>query len=144
MQFRMQRSVEDNSYSKSRYAEPLTMEEVERVIDSIDMRHTSHPAQHTVERLHDLSLKLLAHLDANNLLLPTKFMSLVATVPGKRQVSTVLMHNRMGHRSVEALMLGHKEDMWNDVSLKPEPDSMCETCKITLSRKTKPWQETCR
>ena len=36
-QFRMQRSVEDNSYSKSRYAEPLTMEEVERVIDSIDM-----------------------------------------------------------------------------------------------------------
>ena len=40
MQFRMQRSVEDISYSKSRYAEPLTMEEVERVIDSIDMQHS--------------------------------------------------------------------------------------------------------
>ena len=40
MQFRMQRSVEDNSYSKSRCAEPLTMEEVEQVIDSIDMRHS--------------------------------------------------------------------------------------------------------
>ena len=39
-QFRMQHIVEDNSYSKSRYAKPLTMEEVEWVVDSIDMRHS--------------------------------------------------------------------------------------------------------
>ena len=58
-----------------------------------------------------------------------------AVKPGKRQIGCGLMHNRMGHRSVGALMLAQKDDLWGDATLKPEPDAICETCRITLSRK---------
>ena len=58
------------------------------------------------------------------------------SIPGKRQVGTILQHHRLGHRSPEALLLCHKYELWNDVCLKPEPETICETCKITLIRKS--------
>ena len=55
--------------------------------------------------------------------------------PGKRQVGCDLMHARLGHRKLESVLLAHKAELWNDVSLKPEPDKICQVCQITLSRK---------
>ena len=50
--------------------------------------------------------------------------------PGKRQVGCQLLHNRLGHRSLAALMHGHKENVWNDVSIQVEP----ETRSVTHAR----------
>lgn len=54
---------------------------------------------------------------------------------GKRHIGCALMHNRLGHRSVGAILLANKDDLWNDVSVTPEPDKICKRCRITLSRK---------
>jgi hypothetical protein len=57
-------------------------------------------------------------------------------IPGKRQVGSNLLHQRLGHRSMPALMLGHKDDIWSDVCIKHEPEPICATCKISFARKT--------
>jgi hypothetical protein len=67
--------------------------------------------------------------------IPQKNETVFKAKSGKRQIGCSLMHNRLGHRSVGAIMLANKDDLWNDVSVMPEPDKICETCRITLSRK---------
>jgi hypothetical protein len=54
----------------------------------------------------------------------------------KRAVHLQTIHNRLGHRSVESLLLGNRDNIWNDVKVQRDPESICQTCQITLARKT--------
>jgi hypothetical protein len=54
----------------------------------------------------------------------------------KRHVGADLMHNRLGHSHNSSILLAHQNNIWNDVAVKPDPESICETCQITLSRRT--------
>jgi hypothetical protein len=54
----------------------------------------------------------------------------------KRHVGAELMHNRLGHRHTSSILLAHQNNIWNDVAVKSDPESICETCQITLSRRT--------
>jgi hypothetical protein len=54
----------------------------------------------------------------------------------KRAVHLQTIHNRLGHRSVESLLLGNRDNIWNDVKIQRDPESICQTCQITLARKT--------
>jgi hypothetical protein len=53
----------------------------------------------------------------------------------KRHVGLELMHNRLGHRSHDAILLANQHNIWNDVTVTRDPESICETCRITLSRR---------
>jgi hypothetical protein len=53
----------------------------------------------------------------------------------KRHVGLQLMHHCVGHQSVESILLGNKDNIWNDVAIQRDPESVCETCHITLSCK---------
>ena len=58
--------------------------------------------------------------------------------PGKRMIPLSLLHRRLAHCSIPGLLLAHTEDVWNDVQAYiNEPDAICPTCKITMSRKAK-------
>jgi hypothetical protein len=52
----------------------------------------------------------------------------------KHHVGTDLMHLRLGHRHNSSILLANQNNIWNDVSVKNYPESVCETCQITLSR----------
>jgi hypothetical protein len=54
----------------------------------------------------------------------------------KRHVGADLMHLRLGHRHNSSILLANQNNIWNDVSVKNDPESICETCQITLSRRT--------
>jgi hypothetical protein len=53
----------------------------------------------------------------------------------KRAVHLQTIHNRLGHRSVKSLLLGNRDNIWNDVKVQRDPESICQTCQITLARK---------
>jgi hypothetical protein len=53
----------------------------------------------------------------------------------KRHVGADLMHLRLGHRHNSSILLANQNNIWNDVSIKTDPESICETCQITLSRR---------
>jgi hypothetical protein len=54
----------------------------------------------------------------------------------KRSVHLQTVHNRFGHQSIESLLLGNRENIWNDIKVQRDPENICQTCQITLSRKT--------
>jgi hypothetical protein len=54
----------------------------------------------------------------------------------KRAVHLQTVHNRLGHRSIESLLLGHRDNIWNDMKIQRDPENICQTCQITLARKT--------
>jgi Reverse transcriptase (RNA-dependent DNA polymerase) len=53
----------------------------------------------------------------------------------KRNVDLQLLHNRLGHRRTDSLLLGNNDDIWADITVKNDPESICTTCQITLSRR---------
>jgi hypothetical protein len=54
----------------------------------------------------------------------------------KRAVHLQTVHNRFGHRSIESLLLGNRDNIWNDIRVQRDPENICQTCQITLARKT--------
>ena len=52
----------------------------------------------------------------------------------KRQVPIKLLHHRLGHRSYETLKASNNDDIWNDVKVVNDPETICETCQITKAR----------
>jgi hypothetical protein len=57
------------------------------------------------------------------------------TMPGKWQLPLSLVHNQLGHRSPEALLLAHQHDIWSNITLQREPDAICSTCCISFPHK---------
>jgi hypothetical protein len=60
--------------------------------------------------------------------------NVLSTTNKKRNVNLQLMHHCLGHRSVESLLLGNSDNIWNDVTVQKDPETVCETCRITLAR----------
>jgi hypothetical protein len=46
------------------------------------------------------------------------------------------MHNHLGHRHNSFILLAHQNNIWNNVVVKPDPESISETCQSMLSRRT--------
>jgi hypothetical protein len=65
----------------------------------------------------------------------TDTINLLSTTNTKRNVHLQLMHHWLGRRSVESLLLGNSDNLWNDVTVKKDPETVCETCQITLARR---------
>jgi hypothetical protein len=53
----------------------------------------------------------------------------------KRHVPQQLLHARLCHRSSESILLGHHDNIWNDISVQSDPETICQTCKITVLRR---------
>jgi hypothetical protein len=60
-------------------------------------------------------------------------INLLSTTNKKRNVHLQLMHHRLGHRSIESLLLGKSDNIWNDITVQKDPKIVCETCQITLA-----------
>jgi hypothetical protein len=65
----------------------------------------------------------------------TEIINTLSTTNTKRNVHLQLMHHRLGHRSIELLLLGNSDNIWNDVTVKKDPETVCKTCQITLARR---------
>jgi hypothetical protein len=61
--------------------------------------------------------------------------NVLCTTNKKRNVNLQLMHHCLGHCSVESLFLGNSDNIWNDVTVQKDPETVCETCQITLARR---------
>ena len=53
----------------------------------------------------------------------------------KVDIPSDLLHRRLGHRSIQALGLASKSNLWADASLIPSEDTFCWGCEITFSKK---------
>jgi hypothetical protein len=54
----------------------------------------------------------------------------------KTTVSSQLLHHRLGHRSIAAINVADKDNIWADIKVQPDPKTICTTCQMTLSRKS--------
>jgi hypothetical protein len=58
-----------------------------------------------------------------------------AQSPKRTKVQQRLLHRRLGHRPISALLLAQRDNIWSDIEIIPEQDEFCETCKITTAQK---------
>jgi hypothetical protein len=56
--------------------------------------------------------------------------------PKRTKVQLRLLHRRLGHKLISALLLAQRDNIWSDIEIIPEQDEFCETCKITTAQKT--------
>jgi hypothetical protein len=66
---------------------------------------------------------------------PNDTINLLSTTNKKHSVHLQLMHHRLGHRSIESLLLGNSDNIWNDITVQKDQETVCETCQITLARR---------
>ena len=52
-----------------------------------------------------------------------------------KKVPLVLLHQRLGHRSIRSLMAGDTTNVWKDIELRIYPDTFCTSCQISLMNK---------
>ena len=75
--------------------------------------------------------------DPEHIPMPKQIMWQPCTAPpGKWGLPLSLMHNHLGHWSINVLLNMELHQMYNDVSIIREPDSFCGNCHITLQHKT--------
>ena len=53
----------------------------------------------------------------------------------KVDIPSDLLHQRLGHQSIQALGIASKSNLWADASLIPTEDIFCWGCEITFSKK---------
>ena len=59
----------------------------------------------------------------------------VATVAKKRPISSDLLHRRLGHRTVNAMMVvGSRNEVWADTTMRWEHDDLCDSCQVVTAR----------
>lgn len=58
----------------------------------------------------------------------------LAPTVSKHHVGADLMHLRLGHHQNSSINLASQNDIWNDVSVRTDPESISETCQIMLSQ----------
>jgi hypothetical protein len=61
-------------------------------------------------------------------------MQSVATVAKKHAMSSDLLHRRLGHRTVAAIMAGSRNDAWADTAMRWEHDNYCNSCQVVTAR----------
>ena len=66
--------------------------------------------------------------NANHLVRPTAALAKVS-------IPSNLLHQRLGHWSIQALGIASKSELWADASLTPDEDTFCRGCEITFSKK---------
>jgi hypothetical protein len=54
----------------------------------------------------------------------------------KRAVPSDLLHRRLGHRTVNSIIVGSRNDVWRDTTIRRESDSFCDSCQIVTARKS--------
>jgi hypothetical protein len=52
----------------------------------------------------------------------------------RRAMPSILMHRRLGHRTINTLIIGSKNEVWADTKLRLESDSFCDSCQIVTAR----------
>jgi hypothetical protein len=55
-------------------------------------------------------------------------------VSKKRSVSSDLLHRRLGHRTVNAIMAGSRNEVWADTTMRWEHDDFCDSCQVVTAR----------
>jgi transposase InsO family protein len=55
-------------------------------------------------------------------------------VSKKRGVSSDLLHRRLGHRTVNAIMSGSRNEVWADTTMQWEHDDFCNSCQGVTAR----------
>jgi len=53
----------------------------------------------------------------------------------KQAIDLEMMHQRLGHQSIQSLLAASQSDIWEDVRLRPGPETHCEGCHIATRRK---------
>ena len=61
--------------------------------------------------------------NTNHLVRPTAAHAKIA-------ITSNLLHRRLGHRSIQALRIASKSELWADASLTPDEDTFCWGCEI--------------
>jgi hypothetical protein len=56
-----------------------------------------------------------------------------ADVQPRAKIATTLLHQRLGHRAVSALLLADEDRIWADVDVVPDPEEFCDICRITTA-----------
>ncbi len=57
-----------------------------------------------------------------------------ATPTTKQAVSSDLLHRRLGHRTIAAIMAGSRNDVWADTTMRWEHDNYCDSCQVVTAR----------
>jgi hypothetical protein len=52
----------------------------------------------------------------------------------RRAMPSILMHRRLGPRTINTLIIGSKNEVWADTKLRLESDSFCDSCQIVTAR----------
>ena len=56
-----------------------------------------------------------------------------ATVAKKRPISSDLLHRRLGHRTVNAMMTGSRNEVWADTTMRWEHNDFCDSCQAVTA-----------
>ena len=57
------------------------------------------------------------------------------TLQMKKKISSNLLHQRMGHKSLPVLLNASKHEVWKDTRMGFEHDAFCEGCKVSTLKK---------
>ena len=57
-----------------------------------------------------------------------------AIVAKKRPISSDLLHCRLGHRTVDAMMTGSRNEVWANTTMRWEHDDFCDSCQVVTAR----------
>jgi hypothetical protein len=52
----------------------------------------------------------------------------------KKAVPASLLHRRLGHRTINTMIVGSKNEVWSDTTLRLEADNFCDSCQIVTAR----------
>jgi hypothetical protein len=71
-----------------------------------------------------------------NLKMPSKTIDAAypAVIPPKKSVPASLLHRRLGHRTINTMIIGSKNEVWADATLRLEADNFCDSCQIVSAR----------
>jgi hypothetical protein len=58
----------------------------------------------------------------------------MSTPPPKKAVPGDLLHRRLGHRTMNGVIVGSKNEVWSDTTLRWESDNFCDSCQIVTAR----------
>ena len=80
------------------------------------------------------------HADTNDELhVPSSYVA-HASCPAEVKptyVESILLHNRLGHRSIPALVNASDNNVWADTKISFPSDHTCDDCKLSSARKAK-------
>jgi transposase InsO family protein len=57
-----------------------------------------------------------------------------AATPPKKAIPASLLHRRLGHRTINTMIVGSKNEVWSDTTLRLESDNFCDSCQIVTAR----------